>query len=103
MFNYQLCLGWQPFKAFDPPIFFNINRGSSIYFKYCAVLLLALLLYIPYDTNDRTNCPNIHSYRVKVVAQDSSGSATFTLFRNQVEQLVGVPIEKVMGEIGQVH
>ena len=37
------------------------------------------------------------------MVEDDSGKTSFTLFRNQVEQLIGVPIEKVVNEIGQVQ
>ncbi|KAK1360647.1 hypothetical protein POM88_045121 [Heracleum sosnowskyi] len=49
-------------------------------------------------------CPGpIEKYRqrVNVRVQDDTARTTFTLFNKEVERLVGVPIEKVIGEIGQ--
>lgn len=40
-------------------------------------------------------------YRVNVIVRDSSGKTTFTLFNKEVERLIGVPILKVISEIGQ--
>lgn len=42
------------------------------------------------------------SYRLNVRAEDGSGKTTFTIFHKGLEWLIGVPIEKVIAEIGKV-
>ncbi|KAK1401463.1 hypothetical protein POM88_001068 [Heracleum sosnowskyi] len=42
-------------------------------------------------------------YRVSVTVEDSSGTTTFTLFNKDAELLIGVPIERLITEIEEVH
>ena len=35
--------------------------------------------------------------------KDDSETTTFTLFNKEAEQLIGVPLEKILTELDQVH
>ena len=48
------------------------------------------------------NSFNHNSYKVIIGVQDDSGKTTFTLLNNDAEQLIGIPVQGIIANLGQV-
>ncbi|KAK1352063.1 hypothetical protein POM88_053777 [Heracleum sosnowskyi] len=100
----------------------DLPQGDEVIRVLCEATIMSISKYDDWFYNSCPNCPcriqfdgdklscrlcpgpidkYRQSYRVNVRVQDATARTTFTLFNKEVERLVGVPIEKVIAEIGQ--
>ncbi|KAL1803163.1 hypothetical protein ACET3Z_031810 [Daucus carota] len=82
----------------------EILNGDGWYYECCTTCARAIQkregqVFCPgcQDTKEKTS----HRYRVVARVKDDSGTTTFTLFNKEAEQLIGVPLEKMLTELDQ--
>ncbi|WOG86767.1 hypothetical protein DCAR_0205985 [Daucus carota subsp. sativus] len=82
----------------------EILNGDGWYYECCTTCARAVQkregqVFCPgcQDTKEKTS----HRYRVVARVKDDSETTTFTLFNKEAEQLIGVPLEKILTELDQ--